>query len=457
MLPSSEITIPWLLILSNLALVVWFVWRRCVSPRGIEINHILTASIGFVAYWLLPFMVGLLRLFADNPATGLYYSFFDGIAFDARLLYLCCCLLSYAAFVIGTETCIARHAGEPRPIYRAINFPLSYLNLHLLIGTAFIAVTAWSMRADFFHDYSETIGNDDRLNRSMFTSATGILLALAFVYSIKREERLRTKDPDHAPAFGKVIRNRAVLAYGVTALLTLSTGQRLGVLSGILMFLAYRSVYFTALRFRTAAAAAGGLFGLAGIVGLSRLGGGLNIMSLLFNVFAEPIGCGQTLVAFLQAGRLELFNFPSYLLNGFVNLIPRPLYPDKETLLLSPAQQGYVVFAPLGSLHNFVQFCINFGLIGTIVVWFFLGYGLQRLKQNDKSLLHRTAYVMIAGFLATTFFRDDFSMSIVKAMLQLSVILPLAFAFSANLFKVYLYPNAAPAQAAVPAAGQPTG
>ena len=157
-------------------------------------------------------------------------------------------------------------------------------------------------------------------------------------------------------------------------------------------------------------------------------------------MFVEPIGASQTLLAFLKAGRLEMLNFPIFFLSGFFNLVPRPLLPDKAALIIKPESMGYKIYAPMGSFHSFVQFCVNFGLIGTIGVWFLIGYGLQKLKFADKSMLHRVSYIMISGFLLTTFFRDDFSGSIVKAILQLSILLPFLAAVSANMLQNYLHP-----------------
>ena len=442
----------WMLTLANMALIFAYVARHCVSRRGIEFNHVTTLSMGYFVYWVLPFLIGLLRLFNDNPVCHAWYTFFNSIPPATKVMYLWFCLFTYGAFILGTELCSYMKSGLPKPVYREVNFPFVYLKAQLLLCVLLVAYATFTVRQDLFHGYS-TIGGEGDTRRSVFISTTGLLEALAFMYCMKREERLRTRLDIEKPTFGMVIFNRAMLAYGIAALLVVSTGHRLSALSSFMMLLIYCTVYFRRIRFRSTLLVLACGLGAMGAVGLARGSNALSTDGILFQVFVEPIGASQTLLAFLKAGRLELLNYPMFLINGFINLVPRPLFPDKATLLISPASQGYVIYAPAGSFHNFVQFCINFGLVGTVGVWFLLGYGLQNLKLADKSMLHRTSYIMISGFLLTTFFRDDFSGSIVKAIVQLSILIPLFAAMSANMLLNYMHP---PAPAAAPV-GLPEG
>ncbi len=431
----------WLLTLVNMALLVAYVTRHCVTRRGIEFNHITTISLGYFMYWILPFLIGLLRLFSDNPVCHVWYTFYDSVPFSTKVLYLWFCLFTYGAFILGTELCTRMEAGLPKPVYRAINFPFVYLKAQLLLCMLLVCYTTYLVRQDLFHGYT-TIGGDGDVRRSVFISSSGLLEALAFLYCMKWEERLRTQAGIEKPTFGQVIFNRAMIAYGIISVLVVSTGHRLSALSSILMLLIYCTVYFKRIRFRATLLVVGASLGAMGAVGLARGSNALSTDGVLFQLIMEPVGASQTLLAFLKAGRLELLNYPMYLINGFFNLIPRPLFPDKATLLIKPASQGYVIYAPGGSFHNFVQCCINFGLIGTVGVWFLLGYGMQKLKLADKSMLHRTSYIMISGFLLTTFFRDDFSGSIVKAIVQISILIPMFTAISANVLRNYMYPPA---------------
>ena len=437
----SDNTTLWMLTLANMALLLAYVVRQCVSRRGIEFNHVTAISLGYFIYWILPFLIGLLKLFNDNPACHVWYSFFDRVPDGTKILYLWFCLFIYGAFIVGTELCCWSQAGKPKPVYRAIRFPLVYLKAQLLFCVLLVCYATYSARQDLFHGYS-TIGGEGDVRRSVLISTTGLLEAVAFLYCMKWEERLRARYGVEKLRFRQIIFNRAMIAYGISALLVVSTGHRLSALSSFMMLLIYCSMYFQRIRLRSALLTVGGAACAAATLGLVRLSTAVNGMNVVFMLFVEPIGASQTLLAFLQGGRLEMLNFPSLFLSGFINLVPRPLLPEKASLILKPESLGYVIYAPQGSFHSFVQFCINFGLIGTIGVWFLLGYGLQALKFADKSMLHRTSYIMISGFLLTTFFRDDFSGSIVKAIFQLSILIPLLAAISANALQNYLHPTA---------------
>ncbi len=437
----SDNSLLWALTLANIALLAAYTTRQCISRRGIEFNHVTAISLGYFIYWVLPFLIGLLKLFKEYPACNVWYAFFDNIPNSSKELYLCFCLLIYGAFILGTELSCRQQAGKPKPVYQNIAFPLVYLKAQLLVCLLLVGYATYSARQDLFHGYS-TIGGEGDVRRSVLISTTGLLEAVAFLYCIKWEERLRARYGVVKLRFRQIILNRAMIAYGISALLVVSTGHRLSALSSLMMLLIYYSVYFQRLRFRSALLTLGLALSTAATLGLVRLASTVNSLGILFMMFVEPIGASQTLLAFLRADRLEMLNFPIFLLSGFINLVPRPLLPDKASLIIKPEMMGYRIYAPQGSFHSFVQFCINFGLIGTVIVWFFIGYGLQKLKFADKSMVHRVAYIMISGFLLTTFFRDDFSGSIVKAILQLSILIPLIAAVSANMLRNYTHPPA---------------
>jgi hypothetical protein len=122
---------------------------------------------------------------------------------------------------------------------------------------------------------------------------------------------------------------------------------------------------------------------------------------------------------------------PKYLASDFCNLIPSAVFPGKAALIQAPD-----FFSPLGALHSFVSFSFNFGLIGTAVCMFLLPVGLRWIRARDGSPLYRTMYVMLSGWLAFTFFRDPFSVSIVKTMVQHSILLPIAIVSIARLLEL---------------------
>ncbi len=79
---------------------------------------------------------------------------------------------------------------------------------------------------------------------------------------------------------------------------------------------------------------------------------------------------------------------------------------------------------PLGGLNSFVSFDLNFGVGGSAIFLFLWPIPFRYLKSRPTNTLFATMYVMSSGWLAFTFFRDPFSISLVKAILQDSILMP---------------------------------
>jgi hypothetical protein len=107
--------------------------------------------------------------------------------------------------------------------------------------------------------------------------------------------------------------------------------------------------------------------------------------------------------------------------SDFENLIPTVLLPNKIDVLKKPD-----AYRPLGGLHSFVSFDLNFGILGSALFWFLWPMGFRYFKSRSSSTLFATMYIMCSGWLTFTFFRDPFSISLVKAIFQYSILAPIA-------------------------------
>jgi hypothetical protein len=220
-----------------------------------------------------------------------------------------------------------------------------------------------------------------------------------------------------------------ILPFAVGALFLMLIGSRLYVASFVLMFAAFRSLYIVPFSKKQVALAGLLMVALFGTVGALRVNS--SIMDAGFNVLLEPLLTSVSLVYFLRYDHLAWLAAPKYLISDFCNLLPSAIFPGKAALIRAPD-----VFSPLGALHSFVSFNFNFGLIGTAVFMFLLPASLRWIKARDKSPLYRTMYVMLSGWLAFTFFRDGFSISIVKDMVQHSILLPTAIVAFVKLIEI---------------------
>ena len=215
----------WLLIAINTVVPIWIVFRTCVNKSGVQFNHLLLFSFGYLFYWILPIAVGLTRLFDTEIVMRLWYSVFDRIPPGVLAAYLLVSLSCYLSFA-GGSALGARWFQRSSPDYRRVFFYPGLLNIVLALGLLLAAAYAYLLRGELFQGYSvwmsETAETDTTNLRSTFVAVSVFLLSLAFVYTMRRDEQTRFTLP-----FGKLIRNYFFVSYFIIAILVLSLGGRL--------------------------------------------------------------------------------------------------------------------------------------------------------------------------------------------------------------------------------------
>lgn len=419
------------LLVCNVAIPLVFVFRQCTSKGRIELNHVLLFTIGYLAYWITPIAVGESHLFETAPGMPLWYGVFDRIPQETVLLYLFMALSIYLAFCAGVLLCRHLRPGINTDT-RRLFFDRRLLNVYLALGLTAAFIYTLTFRNALFRGYTLNNVDPSAGEHGSFVAVSIFLLSLAILYSLKRQE--------NAPniRFWQAISHHFFVSYFVVAVLVLSLGGRLYFLSSVIMLGVYRTVYFQTLSYRTFFFSALVALAAVGGIGTLRLGAGVSVGDGLFNLITEPLYNSFSLMQFLADGRFDLIKAPLFLAGDFINLIPTVILPGKGALLLNPDNYGYHVFSPLGSLSTFFSFMINFGILGTLAVMFLVGFFLQLLRSRGRSLLSKTTYIMLCGWLATSFFRDPFAASLVKSMFQYSVLLPTIVVFSASLVTYWL-------------------
>ena len=136
---------------------------------------------------------------------------------------------------------------------------------------------------------------------------------------------------------------------------------------------------------------------------------------------------------FLREYSFGVLRWPVYLLSDCIYLVPRILLPMKDSMIISPEDRGFHIESPVGGLNSFFSFMVNFGALGTMVFFFLLSYGMAALKSRRQSVLCRAIYSMISGSLLISFFRNSFEVSLIKDILQMSILIP-AFVLSSVRF-----------------------
>jgi hypothetical protein len=163
-----------------------------------------------------------------------------------------------------------------------------------------------------------------------------------------------------------------------------------------------------------------------------RQGGGGLQFALLTPVL-EPLFTYISAATYLSFNDVPVFAFPSPLLGALANLVPRALWPGKVDFI-EGLTDNVEMFAPLGATHLFFSLLINFGWAGSVLLSFAAGAAIERLSRTSSHVL-TASYVLIAAVLMTDLWRNPFSQSLIKSVLQGAFIVPALLALAAALIR----------------------
>ena len=390
----------------------WYAAKRSLFHGRIEVNHVTTLSFGFLFYWITPLAVRIFASRTDFPLAATWLSLFR-----ERLVepYALSCIALYLCFVLGDSLAIGWFPVKQMPTTAKV--PRLALSLVAAATTALMLYSAFIFRAALFRAASPTdfqVG----VARGAVTGCVVLLGVLVVMFTLDHPE-MSWRERWLSPYY---------LAFVAGGLLMLSLGSRLYVASFLVMFVIYQTNFRSRYKLRTVVAAAAAFAFLFGAVGTLREGSGVS--GAFFNVFEEPMLGSISLVHHLRYKGISWTNTPTQLANDFENLIPTVLMPNKFYVIKKPD-----AYRPLGGLHSFVSFDLNFGVLGSALFWFLWPVGFRYLKSRSSSTLFGAMYIMSSGWLTFTFFRDPFSISLVKAILQDSILAPIAIV----IFGRFLY------------------
>lgn len=390
-----------LLLIIAIIIPGWYAYRRSVSHGLVAINHVTTFSFGFLFYWISPVLAGVFGAHFASRLSEVYFKLFD-----KRLLlpYLATCIGLYVCFAIGDSLGMKMFRNKP---VAAPKVPRLALLLVSAVGCLLALYTAYTLRVELWHAYGTAL--TFKTARGTLTSCVVLLGVVALIYILDRR----------AESWKKRLTTPYLVPFLLSAAILLWLGNRLYVVSFVLMLAVYQTNYKQRLKLRTVLWAAVASALLAGAYGVWREQGSIKDAAL--NVIQEPVLTSLSLVYYLSRFGIAWTNSPVYLASDFLNLIPALIMPEKASLLMRPP-----VYNPLGGLHSFVSLNMNFGILGSAIFLFCLPVAFRYAKSRSSATVCATAYIMCTGWLAFTFFRDPFKVSLVKAMLQDSILMPIA-------------------------------
>jgi len=412
-----------LLLLIAVAMPCLYAYQRTVWQGRLEINHVATFTFGFLFYWITPLAARIFASRLDFPLASVWSSLFR-----EKLIvpYALSCLALYLCFALGDTVGLRLfHDQVTRP---APKVPRLALSVAVAAACVLMAYSGFVFRTALFRPASPTDLNSQAA-RGAVTACVVVLGMVAIVFTVDRPEipwRKRLLSVYFLP-----------FLLGMTLMVYL--GSRLYAASLLVMFAIYRSNFRARYKLKTVVAGTLIFAFFFGAVGMWREEGSLT--GAFFNVFEEPMLGSISLVHHLRYKGISWINYPTQLESDFENLIPTVLLPNKIDVLKKPD-----AYRPLGGLHSFVSFDLNFGILGSALFWFLWPMGFRYLKSRCSSTLFATMYIMCSGWLTFTFFRDPFSISLVKAIFQYSILIPIALvAFGRLLSLAGSSPNGAAA------------
>jgi hypothetical protein len=226
----------------------------------------------------------------------------------------------------------------------------------------------------------------------------------------------------------KRVNKEFCIIYFLIAFLILSMGTRLYFLSTLLSTMALIIIYEKKIKIKSFLMFLIFLMLTFSSIGLMRDKSKLSLDGIIFIFLGEPFFTSYSLFSFLALNNLPFGNFPQELVISFINLIPTYFFPTKSEIIQSMIKLEYQFVNPLGAENLFVSCVINFGLFGSILFIIIFSLIINYAKKIIPA-----SYIMILGLLPFTFFRDPFSVSIVKNIFQYSLLMPFLFYCIMNL------------------------
>ncbi len=383
------------------AIPCWYGYWRSVSHGRVEINHVTTFTLGFLYYWITPLAVRVLAAHLDFPFSQAWLEFFR-----ERLIapYALSCIALYLCFIVG-DSLGARSWRRPRTEF-ATPIPAIALSLCTAFGCVLLVYSAYVTRADLFRpSVPGAINVATALGQ--VTACVVLLSCVALMFTLERPEM----------PWRKLLLGRYFLPVLLGGGMMLLTGSRLYIASLMVMFAIYQTNFRARFRLKRMIAV-GLLFAIFfGLVGTSRQG--TSPAGVFSNILVEPLLISLPLAHHLRYKGIAWINQPTELISDLENLIPTLLMPNKYKVLKQPD-----AWRPMGGVHSFVSFNLYFGLLGTAAFWLLMPLGFRYLRSRLSNTLLATMYVMCSGWLTFSFFRNAFSLSLVKNIFEQSILIP---------------------------------
>lgn len=403
------------ILISTIIFFLMYSWNK--NAGRFVIDHLMTFSVGFYFYWIVPIIIGSTGVISDNINDFKFWNdYFNMISEERIVLFLIFSLFYYIAFFIGSFIGRGKIKRLDIDICKKIYKRKIYLYLLLFFYGILLLFFIDKFKDALFTGYS-VIPWEKVDDKGSFVALTSLYLSLAFIYTTAKNTVCRNT--------GFI--NLFFIFYFIAAFFVLSMGGRLYFLSAVIMLLIYYSVYYNLTINKKMFFCIITIILISGIIGVYR--GNTNdeekfLTLVLVNIFSENLYNSFSLFGFLKDYGFEILSYPLPLLSSFIDILPRAFFSkERELLKVTIEEFGYNIHSPVGALNSFPSLMVNFGILGSLIFIFIMGFVLSKMKMS-KNFVCRVSYIMISGFITFSFFRDSFQVSIVKNIFQYSLLIP---------------------------------
>lgn len=393
-----------------------------IKNKHIIFDHEVVFSIGYLYYWILPMLVGILIDDDVNEGTvQFWYSFFSRLSEGQKETFLLICMLFYCAYMLGARVAIVGHIRHKKNEgKREINdVDLGYIFLTILMLPALFYV-AWKIQPYLFGGYTAGWGDNAWWEaKGMLATLLLVSFAIYYMYTLRHW--------NYSKSVFKNLQNRYAILYLICSIMMISTGGRLYFMTTVISLIVFYGAYLQRLTIKKLAIVA--IIGLTfvGMIGIVRHAQSESAdawLAIGANLILEPALTSISSMTFIQSNDLPILADVKYPLSLFINLLPSFLFRDLRNEISVDLGTEYDIESPLGALSSFVSWIGYFGILGSLAGLFIFGFLLSILKNRTDSTSH-VIYGMLCGATMFTFFRDQFNISLIKIMIQDSVLAPL--------------------------------
>lgn len=359
------------------------------TAAGARLSHVHVFLFGWSVYVLGPLLAGFAGVFdAIESAEPLARYFSEPSPWWTSLAAFAA--LMPVAFVLGHRS--AGYLARPST-RRAPRQSPSWLAMFACL--ILLVAVAWPARSLVFEGYLEGVDS------GVIGPIATLEMVLLYEYLLSQAAGLRTA----RRMYGSML--------FVCSLLLLSMGGRLYVVSVLFILYFYwwkwqatdasarrRSIKWAVLAPLPFA-----------LLGMWRIGA-IDVGSLGFYLFAEPIFTGISAVSFFVGGAWSLFDVPKDFLYAFLNIVPAAVWPDKASSLVSLFDLNLNFESPFGAISIITSSVANFGFVGGLVFVATVGLIIAWTGRGASSPVFRALYCFLVALLPFLFFRDPFQIQV---------------------------------------------